>query len=50
MKATKNIEKTDEPAIYSVSDIDEEMNNAIETAKKTINDFDIALKNKKNKE
>lgn len=40
---TTKIEREDEPTIYSVSDNDQEMNKAIETANQTLDQFDNAL-------
>ncbi len=44
------IERNNEPTIFTLSDDDKEMNNAIKTAKNTLSDFDFALKNPENKD
>ncbi|MDY3316221.1 DUF2314 domain-containing protein [Riemerella anatipestifer] len=45
----RKTERTNEPTIFNLSDIDIEMDKAIQTAKKSLNDFYDAIKNPKNK-
>lgn len=44
----KKIKRNEEPAIFSLEEIDPEMDDAVQVAKNTMKDFDVAIKNPEN--